>query len=94
MTIDYLFKKMVLIFQITHQTMYKECYNVDFDYVITVFDHAKERCPFFPAKAKKYHQNFPDPAKASGTAEEINEQFRQDRQQIKKYYRKFIANNL
>jgi arsenate reductase len=39
--------------------------NIDFDFVITVCDNAKERCPFFPTSAKKFHQNFPDPAKAT-----------------------------
>lgn len=68
--------------------------NVDFDFVITVCDHAKERCPYFPAKAKKFHRNFPDPAKASGTEQEIKEQFRKVRQQIEEYCRRFVAENL
>lgn len=68
--------------------------NIDFDFVITVCDNAKERCPYFPAKAKKFHYNFADPAKASGTEEEINQQFRQVRQQIKEYCRQFVADNL
>lgn len=71
-----------------------EYYDIDFDFVITVCDNAKERCPFFPTKAKKFHQNFPDPAKATGTDEEIKEQFRQVRRQIKDYCRQFIADNL
>jgi len=68
--------------------------HIDFDFVITVCDHAKERCPFFSTKAKKFHQNFPDPAKARGTDEEIMQQFRQVREQIKSYSRKFVAENL
>lgn len=71
-----------------------EYYNIDFNFVITVCDNAKERCPFFPTKAKKFHYNFPDPAKATGTEEEIKEQFRQVRQQIKNYCKQFIADNL
>lgn len=71
-----------------------EYYVIDFDFVITVCDNAKERCPFFPTKAKKFHQNFPDPTKATGTEEEIKEQFRQVRQQIKDYCRQFVADNL
>ena len=71
-----------------------EYYNVDFDYVITVCDHAKERCPFFPTKAKKYHQNFSDPSKATGTEEKIAEQFRQVREQIKGYCKRFVMDNL
>ena len=68
--------------------------NVDFDFVITVCDNAKERCPFFPTKAQKFHYNFPDPAKAIGTDEEIAEEFRKVRQQIKDYSENFAAENL
>lgn len=71
-----------------------EYYNIDFDFVITVCDNAKEHCPVFPTKAKKFHQNFPDPAKAIGTDEEIKEQFRQVRQQIKDYCKQFVTDNL
>ena len=68
--------------------------NIDFDFVITVCDNAKERCPFFPTKAKKFHYNFPDPAKATGTDEEIAEEFRKVRQQIKAHCKDFITENL
>jgi arsenate reductase len=68
--------------------------NIDFDFVITVCDNAKERCPFVPAKAKKFHQNFSDPAKTTGTDEEIMEQFRQVREQIKNYSQQFVADNI
>ena len=68
--------------------------NMNFDFVITVCDNAKERCPFFPSGAKKFHYNFPDPAKATGTADEINEQFRQVRQLIKTYCADFVKENL
>ncbi|MBN8861588.1 MAG: arsenate reductase ArsC [Sphingobacteriales bacterium] len=68
--------------------------HIDFDFVITVCDNAKERCPFFPTSAKKFHQNFPDPAKATGTDEEIKEQFIQVREEIKIYSQKFVADNL
>lgn len=71
-----------------------EYYDIDFDFVVTVCDNAKERCPFFPTKAKKFHHNFSDPAKAIGTDEEINEQLRQVRQQIKEYCERFVAENL
>ena len=74
-----------------HIDEYKE---LVFDYVITVCDHAKERCPFFPAQTAHFHHNFPDPAKATGTDEEIKEQFRQVRHQIKDYCRQFVSNNL
>ena len=68
--------------------------NIPFDFVITVCDNAKERCPYFPTKAKMFHYNFPDPAKATGTEEEIKQQFRQVRQQIKDYCKEFIDTNI
>ncbi len=60
-----------------------EYFNIDFDYVITVCDNAKEACPYFPTKAIKLHYNFPDPAKAIGTEEEFLTEFRSIRELIK-----------
>ena len=71
-----------------------EYLEIDFDFVITVCDNAKESCPYFPTKAKKFHHNFPDPAKAQGTEEEISEQFKLVRQMIKDYCEQFVLNNL
>ncbi len=68
--------------------------DVEFDFVITVCDNAKERCPYFPTKAKKFHHNFPDPAKATGTEEEILESFRQVREMIRVYCKDFIEKNI
>lgn len=68
--------------------------NIDFDFVITVCDNAKERCPFFPSEAQKFHHNFPDPAKATGTDEAVRAQFEKVRQQIKDYCRAFVEENL
>lgn len=68
--------------------------DIDFDYVITVCDNAKERCPFFPSNAQKFHYNFPDPAKATGTEEEILQQFREVRNMIKKYSQEFVAEHI
>jgi arsenate reductase len=68
--------------------------DIDFDYVITVCDNAKERCPYFPTTAKKFHQNFPDPAKAKGTDEEILNEFRKVREMIKVYCRQFVQEQL
>jgi arsenate reductase len=65
-----------------------------FDYVITVCDNAQERCPHFPTKAQRFHQNFPDPAKATGSEAEIVEAFRQVRAQIKAFSKQFIQQHL
>ncbi len=67
---------------------------IDFDYVITVCDNAKESCPYFPSRAKKLHYNFPDPAKAIGTEEEVMNEFRRVRDLIKTYSAEFVAENL
>lgn len=67
---------------------------IDFDYVITVCDNAKESCPYFPSRAKKLHYNFPDPAKATGTEEEVMNEFRRVRDLIKTYSAEFVAENL
>ena len=63
---------------------------VPFAFVITVCDHANEVCPVFPSSAQKLHHNFPDPAKATGTDEEIMAQFRAVRDQVKAYAEAFV----
>jgi arsenate reductase len=64
---------------------------IDFDYVITVCDNARERCPYFPSSAVKFHHNFPDPAKAQGTEAEIRQAFDSVREEIKAYCRAFVV---
>ncbi len=67
--------------------------GIDFDWVITVCDNANERCPIFPGKAERLHQNFPDPWGAKGSEEEIAAVFRDVRNQIKSFVEKFVAEN-
>jgi arsenate reductase len=64
--------------------------NIHFDFIITVCDNAKERCPYFPSNAIKFHHNFPDPAKTVGTEAEIKQSFSNVRDMIKKYCSDFI----
>lgn len=71
-----------------------ECLDIDFDFVITVCDNAKERCPYFPTDATKLHYNFPDPAKFQGSEEETKAEFRRVRGLIKEYCQKFVEDNL
>lgn len=62
-----------------------------FDYVITVCDHAKETCPFFPNGRKYLHQGFPDPSDFEGTEEEKLKIFRQVRDEIKDWIIKMFG---
>lgn len=68
----------------------EEYKNIDFDYIITVCDHARENCPYFPSNANRLHHNFPDPAKAQGTEEEIDEEFGKVREMIRDYIQNFL----
>jgi arsenate reductase len=63
----------------------------DFDYVITVCDHANEICPVFPGKTARIHQSFEDPP-APGAADEATTLavFRRVRDQIRVWMRDFI----
>lgn len=64
--------------------------NKEFDFVLTVCDNAKENCPYFPAIVKTFHYDFPDPAKAKGTEEQIMNEFRKTRDLIRRYVRDFV----
>jgi arsenate reductase len=72
-----------------------EYQGIDWDFIITVCDHANEHCPFIPApNAKRLHYNFSDPSKAKGTETEIHNAFLKTRNEIKEYCRNFIETNL
>lgn len=71
-----------------------EYQGVNFDFVITVCDNAKERCPYFPSNAIKFHYNFPDPAKATGSEDAIKQSFDSTRDMIKEYCANFVKTNL
>jgi arsenate reductase (thioredoxin) len=62
----------------------------EFDYILTVCDNAKENCPFFPGHALRIHHSFPDPAKATGSEEDILDAFRAVRDEIKEYAKAFV----
>jgi arsenate reductase len=71
-----------------------EYLDIPFDFVITVCDNAKENCPYFPTTAERFHHNFPDPAKASGTPDEVMDEFRRVREMIKKFSAVFISTHV
>ncbi len=53
------------------------------DLLITVCGHADEHCPVLPSGVRKEHWPIDDPAKASGSEEEIMAVFRAARDEIK-----------
>ena len=67
-----------------------EFYGKNFDYVVTVCDHAKEACPFFPGE-KIIHKSFEDPSRFNGTEDQILEQVRRVRDKIKDWEEKTFS---
>jgi len=63
-----------------------------FDYVITVCDNARQRCPVFPGKTERIHWSFDDPAKAEGDEKNVLAVFRRVRDEIESRLREFINN--
>lgn len=65
-----------------------------FDYVITVCDHAKESCPIFAGPAKRLHHSFEDPPPLTvGSDEERMAIFRRVRNELQQYLNKFAFEN-
>ncbi len=71
-----------------HQPVQLDYYLIEpWNYVITVCDSAKEKCPVFPGSVDhRLHISFADPAEATGTEEEILTEFRRIRDQIKQEF--------
>lgn len=62
-----------------------------FDYVITVCGHARENCPVFLGEVKqRLHIGFEDPAEATGTEEEVLQEFRRIRDEIREQMQAFL----
>ena len=58
--------------------------NEDWDYVITVCDHANEVCPVFPGKVRnRLHMGFEDPSETKGNYTEILNEFYRIRNEIR-----------
>jgi arsenate reductase len=54
----------------------------DFDVVVTVCDHAREACPYLPARDRNLHRGFRDPSAVEGTEAERLDAFRAARDEI------------
>ena len=62
------------------------------DVLVTVCGHADEHCPALPAGKQKIHWPLSDPAKATGSEEEVLEQFRATRDEVRKRVIELLAN--
>ena len=65
--------------------------KVEFDYVITVCDHAAEVCPIFPGPAQRIHWSIPDPAAVEGDHQEKLATFVQVRDAIKFHFENWLV---
>lgn len=61
------------------------------DTVITVCGNADQACPMFPGQLHRHHWGFDDPARATGTDEEILAVFRRVRDEIKLVFEAYAA---
>lgn len=62
--------------------------GMDFEYVITVCDNAKEICPVFIGNVKhRLHKGFEDPFNATGSYDEKKEVYRKVRDEIKSAFK-------
>lgn len=63
----------------------------NFDIVVTVCDHVRETCPFFPGE-NFLHKSFEDPSAFKGTEDEILESVRRVRDEVKDWIEKTFSN--
>ena len=64
--------------------------NGEFNYIVTLCDHAAAACPVFPGQGKQVAWSFEDPAAAIGTIEERLLVFRKVRDEIKVRIEEFL----
>jgi arsenate reductase (thioredoxin) len=84
------------VLDISHQKSktVDELPQISFDYVITICDELKEACPYFPGGGEQIHYSFPDPARATGTEEEILKVFNAVRDDIEDFAFDFVHNKI
>ena len=68
--------------------------DVDFDYVFTVCDNAKEICPIYSKASQIIHHSFPDPACAKGSYKEQLKIYVEVRNQLSEYFKGFFGDRL
>ena len=62
----------------------------EFDYVITLCDHAHETCPYLPARVARIHQGFADPPRLAASATDEEGRLRPYRQ-VRDALRAFVV---
>jgi len=62
----------------------------EFDYVITVCDEAAQHCPTFPGSGKRINWPFKDPASFVGSEDEVQDIFRNTRNDIRMKVEEFL----
>lgn len=73
-----------------HSKTVEDVGDREFDFVVTVCDHASETCPYFPARTAVVHRGFDDPPKLAtdaATPEEALDHYRRVRDEIGEYVR-------
>ena len=68
-----------------------EFLNQRVDTVITVCGNADQACPIFPGQVNRLHWPFFDPAKATGSDEEILKCFRTVRDEMRRVFEAYAA---
>jgi arsenate reductase (thioredoxin) len=68
-----------------------EFLNQSVETVITVCGNADQACPIFPGQVNRHHWGFDDPAKATGSDEEVLAVFRRVRDEISRVFKAYAA---
>ena len=69
----------------------QEFLNENVETVITVCGNADQACPIFPGQVNRHHWGFEDPAKATGTADEVLGIFRRIRDEMRRVFEAYAA---
>ena len=69
---------------------WEEFGDVEFDFVVTVCDNARETCPVWPGQPILAHWSLPDPAAVSGSEEEEYRAFKEVAAEIDSRVQLFI----
>ena len=70
-----------------------EFYHDRFDYVITLCDEAREKCPEFQGSHTKIHKSIEDPSQVTGRESEQVDAFRRVRDSLKEWLTDFSERN-